>query len=104
MKLFADSSTTEKYRRLGFSVDASSLKITIGSVAIYAVGHPFKGVALIFESIAPRTMCQYEVSLPEHCSLEQIAGLIYINIAQNFDDSEAICKAHFQGLGISLFQ
>jgi len=65
---------------------------------------PFKGVALTFESFTPRTMCQYEVSLPECCSVEQIAGLIYVNIAQNFRDSAAMCKAHFQKLGLPLFQ
>jgi hypothetical protein len=43
--------------------------------------HPFKGVVLSLESVKPRTMCQYEVSLPEHCSVEQIAGLICVNIA-----------------------
>jgi hypothetical protein len=41
------------------------------------------------------------VSLPEVCSGEQIAGLIYINIVENFPGSEAICKAHFEKVGIT---
>lgn len=76
----------------------------IGNVSIYAVEHPFKGVALTFESITSRTMCQYEVSLPERCSAEQIAGLIYVNISENFRDDAAMCKSHFQKLGLTLFQ
>jgi hypothetical protein len=81
-----------------------SLKIKIGDVSINAVEHPFKGVVLIFRSITPRTMCQYEVSLPERSSAEQIAGLIYVNVAENFRDSAAMFKAHFQKLGLTLFQ
>ena len=104
MKFFSDASTDEKYYRLGFSAADFSLKITIGDVSISAVEHPFKGVALIFKSITPRTMCQYEVSLPERCSAEQIAGLIYVNVAENFRDSAAMFKAHFQKLGLTLFQ
>ena len=104
MKFFANSSTDKKYSGLGFAAADSSMKLTIGSVSIHAVRQPFNGVALIFESITPRTACQYEVSLPEHCSVEQIAGLIYVNITLNFGDSEAMCKTHFQKLGLTLFQ
>jgi hypothetical protein len=104
MKSFANPSTDEKYYRLGFSADGCSLKIMIGNVSIHAVEHPFRGVVLIFESITPRTICQYEASLPESCSVEQIAGLIYVNISENFRDNAAICKAHFQKLGLTLFQ
>ena len=103
MKFFSDPSTAEKYYRLGFSVADLSLRITLGDVSIYAVEHPIKGVALSFKSITPRTMCHYEVFLPERCSVEQIAGLIYVNIAENFRDSGAIFKAHFQKLGLKLF-
>lgn len=76
----------------------------MAAVSIYAVELPFRGIALIFESVTPRTMCQYEVSLPEHCSVEQIAGLIYVNIVQNFRGSAEMYKAHFQKLGLPLFQ
>ena len=65
MKFFSVPGTDGKYYRLGFSPDGPSLKVTIGDVSIYAVEHPFKGVALIFESITTRTVCQYEVSLPK---------------------------------------
>ena len=104
MKPFSNPCTAEKYRQLGFSATDLSVKLTIGRVSIYAVEHSFKGVAMIFESITPRTMCQYEVTLPERCSVEQIAGLIYMNVAQNFRDSAEMFKAHFQSLGLRLFQ
>ena len=70
VKPFSNPGTAEKYRHLGFSATDLSFRLTIGDVSICAVEHPFKGVALIFESITPRTMCQYEVSLPERCSVE----------------------------------
>lgn len=104
MEPFSDPSSADKFRKLGFSVDALSMRLSIGHVSICAVEHPIKGVVLIFESIMPRTVCQYETSLPERCSVEQIAGLIYVNIAQNFRDSAEMYKAHFQKLGLSLFQ
>jgi len=104
MKIFSAPSTDEKYRHLGFSPVDLAMKLKIGNVSILAVEHPIKGVVLIFECIAPRTMCQYETSLPEVCSVEQIAGLIYVNIALNFSDTAETCKAYFQDLGLSLFQ
>jgi hypothetical protein len=104
MEPFSDPSNADKYRKLGFSVDALSMRLSIGHVSICAVEHPIKGVLLIFESIRPRSVCQYETSLPERCSVEQIAGLIYVNIAQNFRDGAEMYKAHFQSLGLSLFQ
>jgi hypothetical protein len=104
MTIFSVPSTDEKYRDLGFSPVDLSMRLTIGDVSILAVEHPIKGVVLIFEYITPRTMCQYETSLPEVCSVEQIAGLIYVNIALNFGDTADRCKAYFQELGLSLFQ
>ena len=104
MKAFSNPGTAEKYRKLGFSPTELSFKLTIGRVSIYAVEHAFKGVALIFESITPRTMCQFEVTLPERCSVEQIADLIYINVAQNFRDSAEMFRDHFENLGLRLFQ
>jgi hypothetical protein len=102
--IFADQSTDEKYRLLGFSPDGLSMTLTIESVSICAVEYPVKCVVLIFTSIKPRTACHYEASLPESCGVEQIAGLIYANIAENFRDSAAACKVHFQKLGLPLFQ
>jgi hypothetical protein len=101
---FLDQSAAEKYYQLGFSDAGFSLKLTVGRVSINAVEHPFKGVVLIFESITTRTMCQYEASLPVFCSKEQIAGLIYVNIAQNFRDHQQMFKNHFQTRGLPLFQ
>jgi len=94
----------EKYRQLGFAPAGISLELKVSDVSVSAVEHPWKGVALFFESYMIRSMCQYESSVPTNCSVEQIAGLIYINVAQNFPDSAAQFKAHFQALGIPLFQ
>jgi hypothetical protein len=102
--LFSESGTAEKYYRLGFSDDGLSLKLTIGCVSINAVEYPGKNVALFFSSIGPRIVCQYDIFLPESCSIEQIAGLIYVNIADNFRSSTEMFKAHFQKLGLALFQ
>lgn len=96
MKPFSNPSTAEKYRQLGFSPADLSVRLAIGDVSIHVVEHPYKGVGLIFESITPRTMCQYEVSLPERCSVEQIACLIYVNVVQNFRGSAEMYRAHFQ--------
>jgi len=71
---------------------------------VYAVEHLWKGVVLTFESFTSRSMCQYNVSLPEKCSREQIAGLIYMNIASNHRDSVAVWRSHFEQLGVPLFQ
>jgi hypothetical protein len=102
MMIFADQITDEKYRLLGFSPDGMSMTLTIESVSICAVEYPVKCVVLIFTSIKPRTASHYEVSLPESCSVEQIAGLIYANIVQNFRDSATAFKGHFRKLGLSL--
>src|SRR5262249_12547890 len=104
MRIFSKPDVDEKYRKLGFTLSDLSLKLTVGNVSVYAVEHLWKGVVLTFESITRRSMCQYEVSLPEKCSVEQIAGLIYINIAQNHRVTAPAWKAHFQQLGIALFQ
>jgi len=104
MKIFSNPEVEEKYRKLGFTLSDLSLKLTVGGVSVYAVEHLFKGVRLTFESFTSRTMCQYEASLPEKCSVEQIAGLIYVNIAQNHRDSASAWQTHFARLGIPLFQ
>src|SRR5213080_2650675 len=104
MKVFLNPEMEQKYQRLGFSPADLSLKVSIGNVSVYAVEHPFKGVMLTFESFTSRSMCQYQVTLPAKCSVEQIAGLIYLNIAHNFRDSKDAFKVHFEKLGIALFQ
>jgi len=104
VKPFSDPGTEDKYLRLGFVPVGLSLRLTIGKVSVYAVEHPWKGAALMLESFTPRTMTQYTVACPTKCSREQIAGLIYMNVAQNFRDSAEAFKTHFQPLGIPLFQ
>ena len=80
------------------------MKLTIDCVSICAVEYPVKRVALIFTFIRPRTVSHYQASLPESCSVEQVAGLIYVNIADNFRDSAEMYETHFQNLGLPLFQ
>jgi hypothetical protein len=36
--------------------------------------------------VVPQTAPLPKVSVPEKCTLEQIAGLIYINVTYNFSD------------------
>jgi hypothetical protein len=99
--VFANPNTNEKYRKLGFLPDGLFLKLTVGNVSVYAGDHLFKGMALIFESFARRSICQYEVTLPEKCSVEQIAGPIYLNVTQNFRDAKEAFRTHFEKLGDS---
>jgi hypothetical protein len=102
--MFTNPKTNEKYRKIGFLPDGLFLKLTVGNVSVCAGDHLFKGVALTFESFTRRSISQSEVTLPEKCSVEQIAGLIYINVAQNFRDDKETFRAHFEIVGIPLFQ
>lgn len=103
MRIFSNSETDQKYRKLGFTQADLSLKLTVGGVSVYAGEDIFKGVRLTFESFAPRSMSQYDVSLPEKCSVEQIAGLIFANVALNHRESAAAWQVHFTRLGMPLF-
>lgn len=102
--MFTNPNTNEKYRKLGFLPDGLFLKLTVGNVPVYAGDHLFKGMALTFESFTRRSICQYEVTLPEKCSAEQVAWLIYLNVMQNLRDAKEAFRAHFENLGIPLFQ
>jgi hypothetical protein len=104
VKVFSDPGTEDKYLKLGFVPDGLSLKLDVGQVSVFAVEHPWKGVAITLQSFRPRTMTQYEVACPTKCTTEQIAGLIYVNITKNFHDSAEAFKAHFQNLGLPLSQ
>src|SRR6478672_10176829 len=101
--MFSNPNTNEKYRQLGFLPDGVFLKLIVGNVSVYAGDHLFNGMALTFESFATRSICQYEVTLPEKCSVEQIVRLIYLNIMQNFREAKESFRAHFESLGIALF-
>ena len=104
MKVFSNPEVEAKYRRLGFGPADLSFKLSFGNVSVYAGEHLWKGIVLTFESMDRRSMALYEVSLPEKCSVEQIAGLIYVNIVRNHRDSAKAWKAYFQNLGVHLFQ
>ncbi len=104
MKIFSNPDVESKYLRLGFAPSDLSFKLSVGNVSVYAVEHLWKGVVLTFESFTSRSMCQYDVSLPEKCSVEQIAGLIYMNISANYRESAGAWKSYFEQLGVPLFQ
>jgi hypothetical protein len=55
-------------------------------------------------SIRGTPSCDANSAFTSKCSAQQIAGLIYINIAQNFGDSEDAWKATFRRFGSGLFQ
>lgn len=104
MRFFSDESVAAKYERLGFSAQGLLLELKVGNVSISAAEHPWRGVVLMFQGFEPRSMCQLEAQLPTRCSVEQIAGLIYLNIAQNFRADRDACKKYFEAIGIPLFQ
>jgi hypothetical protein len=104
MNYFSDPSTAAKYDRLGFLPEGLLLILRIGNVSISAAEHPWKGVVLLFQSFTSRRMSQFDVSLPTKCTVEQVAGLIYINIAHNFSDSKDACKSYFESRRIHMFQ
>lgn len=104
VKAFSDPSTEAKYLSLGFVPEGRSLKLSVGNVSVYATEHPWKDAILVLESFSPRTMTQYDIACPTKCSAEQIAGLIYMNVATNFQDSADAFKSHFEKIGVPLFQ
>lgn len=101
---FSDAELGEKYRGLGFVSDGPSSTLKIGDVELVAVEHPLNGVVIFFTHISPRTMAQFEISLPIRCSAEQIAGMIYANVARICPNQAPAWKHHFQNLKVPLFQ
>ena len=104
VKAFSDPNTEAKYLSLGFVPEGPSLNLSVGKVSVYATGHPWKGAVLVLESVSPGTMTQYDIACPTKCSAQQIAGLIYMNIAQKFRDSKDAWKTYFDALEVALFQ
>jgi hypothetical protein len=104
MRFFSSDSVAAKYDRLGFHAEGLLLKLDIGNFSISAAEHPWRGIVLFFQRSSPRTIGAFDAALPAKCSLEQIAGLIYVNIACNSHEDGAACKAYFQTIGIPLFQ
>ena len=47
-------------------------------------------------------MTQFDVAVPTRCSAEQIAGLIYVNIATNGRQDADTCRRHFEALNVPL--
>lgn len=103
MSVFA-AGVEEKYRRLGFKSTPLGMELRIGNVELSAAEHPWKGVVIIFTCITPRAMSQFDVAVPTRCSVEQIAGLIYVNITTNCHHDAETCRRHFEALNVPLFQ
>ncbi len=101
---FSSADLDKKYRSLGFIDHELGLKTSIGAVQLEAVEHPYYGVALFFQHIDRRTATQFEIMAPAACSIEQIAGLIYVNFVQSFPEAVPMCRRHFEKLNIHLFQ
>ena len=95
-----DTETVRKYERLGFKKQGYGLALQIGCTEISAVEHPLKGVALIFSSVGGRSACYFESSAPTCASSEQIAALIYTNLAKNIPADAGACRRKFCDLGI----
>ena len=95
-----DGDLKAKYELLGFTADGVGMVLQLGNTKITAVEHPLKGVALIFSSIGGRSASYFESSAPAHASIEQIAALIYFNVAMNIASDAETCKRRFRGLGI----
>jgi hypothetical protein len=92
----------QKLTQLGFSPGGLGMELTIGNLKLQVVEGPMLMISM--SSFGPRSMCSYDVKCPTFCSKEQIAGLIYLNVSMNFQNDAELLKAHFQSLGIPLFQ
>jgi hypothetical protein len=93
------------FRQLGFTPRGSAaMEVMIGTVKLTAMEHPFLGVALWFTSVAGRSATQFEITMPACASVEQIAGLIYVNFELVFRDQAEICKRYLEKFGSHLFQ
>ena len=80
------------------------MRLQIGRLEIQAVEHPYKGVALFLRAISNRTVGEIETCAPACASAEQIACLIYINVARWMKAEAASCKRYFEELNLHLFQ
>jgi len=101
---FSDKALQAKYASLGFTPSDLGMGLQVGAVKLEAVEHPFKGVVVFFSGSTKRSMTQYEAGVAKACSVEQVAGLIYANVAMNFRDDAEAFKDHLSTLGIPLFQ
>lgn len=97
---FSNTVAKQNYERLGFKSNGVGMELVIGSTKITAVEHPLNGVALIFSSVGARTACFFESSAPTYTSLEQIAALIYSNLALSRSSDAKVCIGLFASLGI----
>jgi hypothetical protein len=74
-----------KLRALGFQ-GSHVLRLVIGGVRITA-GVSLRGFSLTFTQAGPRTMTEYEVSVPIESTKGMIGSLIRLNLIQNHSAS-----------------
>lgn len=94
----------QNYVRLGFVPDQLSLTLKVGCVELKALDYPFGGIALFFSGVRSDAAAQFEIRVPNLCSPEMVAGMIYANIARVFPKDAPIWKGYFQKLNLPLFQ
>lgn len=94
----------QNYCSLGFIPDDLGLKLKVGKVELKALDYPLGGVALFFTGVRPDSAAFFEIRLPNHLSLDMVAGMIYANIARVFPNDAPIWKSYFQNLKVPLFQ
>ena len=94
----------QKYLALGFVPDQLCLMLKVGCVELKALDYPLGGIALFFSGVGRDEAAFFEIKLPNLCSEEMVAGMIYVNIARAFPKDAAIWKRHFQNLKLPLFQ
>jgi len=99
---FVSANVEQKLKQLGFMHAGLGMQLRIGRTKLQVVEGPMLMISI--SSFGPRAMCSYDVKCPTFCSKEQIAGLIYANMAMNFKQDADTFKAHLQSLGIPLFQ
>ncbi len=92
------------YLGLGFLPDQLCLKLKVGCVEVKALDYPLGGIALFFSGVGRDEAAFFEIRLPNLCSTELVAGMIYANIARAFPKDAPIWKRHFQSLRLPLFQ
>lgn len=61
-------------------------------------------MALFLSCATARTMTQLETCAPVGASIEQIACLIYVNVARCIKHEVETCQLYFENLNLHVFQ
>lgn len=99
---FVSADVERQLSDLGFMRAGLGMEMHIGTTKIHVVEGPMLMISI--SCFGSRSVCSYDVECPRLCSKEQIAGLIYVNMALNFRSDADAFKLHLQSLGLPLFQ